>query len=175
MNRIAENLKKIVGAGSAHTLVGKVVKGSVDGCYCDVQPVDGALLKKVRLNAFEDPDKGLLIVPEDDSYVIVTMLSETDAFVSMFSAIKDIVLNVSGNIKINGEKNGPLITIQELTDQLNELVKWCQGHQHKVVFGGGGAVAAGSTPVTGSITTNAPTTNAEFFNIEDYNDDKITH
>ena len=175
MNRIAENLKKIVGAGSAHTLVGKVVKGSVDGCYCDVQPVDGALLKKVRLNAFDDPDKGLLIVPEDDSYVIVTMLSETDAFVSMFSAIKDIVLNVSGNIKINGEKNGALITIQELTDQLNELVEWCRGHRHNVLFGNEGEVVAGSTPVTGSIMTGIPTEEAELFDAEDYKDNKITH
>ncbi|MBQ9435483.1 MAG: hypothetical protein IJU33_05080 [Bacteroidales bacterium] len=171
MNRIAENLKKIVGAGSAHTLVGKVVKGSVDGCYCDVQPVDGALLKKVRLNAFEDPDKGLLIVPEDDSYVIVTMLSETDAFVSMFSAIKDIVLNVSGNIKINGEKNGALITIQELTDALNNLVAWCEKHTHTGSFEG----FIGGSPASGTLTTDAPANGPDRFNSGDYENDKITH
>ena len=75
--------------GDAPFAVGNVVAGSVSGNYCDVQPLDGALIKKVRLNAFKDKT-GILITPADDSFVVVGMLSNTDAYIAMFSEIAKI-------------------------------------------------------------------------------------
>lgn len=70
-------------------LIGTVVTGSVSGNCCDVQPLDGALLKKVRLNACSDK-AGVLATPSDGSFVIVVTLSNTDAFVAMFSEIDKV-------------------------------------------------------------------------------------
>lgn len=80
--------------GDTTFVVGNVVAGSVSDNYCDVQPLDGALIKKVRLNAYKYK-AGILITPSDDSFVVVGMLSNTDAYIAMFSETDKIEVNFS--------------------------------------------------------------------------------
>lgn len=86
-------------------VIGKVMAGSVSGNYCDVQPLDGVLIKKVRLNAAAEK-KGLLMIPADDSFVIVAMLSNVDALVVLYSKIKKLQYSDEGDFQceIEGDK-----------------------------------------------------------------------
>ena len=63
----------------------------------------------------------MVVTPADDSFVLVTLLSETDSFVSQFSDIKKITLDVNEDVILNEGKNDGLIKINDLTDKLNAL------------------------------------------------------
>ncbi len=105
-------------------VIGNVVAGSVSGNYCDVQPLDGALIKKVRLNAYKDKT-GILITPADNSFVIVGTLNNTDAYIAMFSAINKI------NIAFSNEKT--VISVED------EMVKYKDGKNLEVEIADGKA------------------------------------
>jgi hypothetical protein len=71
---------------------------SVDGCYCDVTPVDDSLaaIKKVRLNGSIGV-AGLVVTPKTGSVVLVVMIDEFDSFVGMFSEIEKVkFMDVNG-------------------------------------------------------------------------------
>lgn len=90
MERISDILRKITGGKKAESFVATVEK--VNGRTCDVQPVDEAPLKSVRLNAIISDEVGIVITPIKGSAVLVTKLSEVDSFVSLFSAIEKVEL-----------------------------------------------------------------------------------
>jgi len=80
-------------------------------CYCS--PINGdADLVGVRLIA--DNQTGFLLIPEVDSIVVVSFLSDSSAFVSMVSKVSEI--------QLNGSSFGGLVKITELTTKLNALV-----------------------------------------------------
>jgi hypothetical protein len=83
---------------------------AVNGKTCNVAPLDesGDLLE-MRLQA--DDVTGLLITPKVGSLVFVTMMSKTDGFVSMFSAVE--------KVEINGSEFGGLVNAKELKQQLD--------------------------------------------------------
>lgn len=154
------------GNSSFNTIIGKVIKGSVNGIFCDVKPLDGAELKKVRLNGHTE---GLIVTPADDSFVFVTLLSENDAFVSKFSTIKKVSLDVADDIIINGGNNDGLVKIKELTNKLNALVNSLNtfvstynSHTH--------TVTNGTAAATGAAAISAGT-----FSKSDYENTKIKH
>jgi len=92
-DEIRKALQKILGEnfilGDNSFVIGNVIEGSVSGNYCDVQPLEGATIKKVRLNAYNEK-AGVTVTPKDGSFVIVAMLSNTDAFVAMFSEMQRV-------------------------------------------------------------------------------------
>ncbi|MDR3094923.1 MAG: hypothetical protein LBU62_09840, partial [Bacteroidales bacterium] len=68
---------------------------ATDGATCDVTRVlDGKIVKDVRLNATISESDGLVIVPKAESYVLITNIDCDKWFVSQFSAIEKILLNV---------------------------------------------------------------------------------
>ena len=95
---IRRMLQELVGQKQPATIICKVK--SVDGSTCEVEPIDGAMLKNVMLNANVGNFKGLRITPKTDSYVLVTMLSETDSFVSMYSDIDKIEFDGADGVKV---------------------------------------------------------------------------
>lgn len=162
------------GNSSFNTIIGKVIKGSVSGIFCDVKPLDGAELKKVRLNGHTE---GLIITPADDSFVFVTLLNENDAFVSKFSTIKKVSLDVEDDIIINGGNNDGLVKIKELTDKLNglktsvnDLISAYNSHTHSVSTSGN---ATAQTGTAAEIVSKA--LQAAAFNKSDYENTKIKH
>ena len=79
-------------------------------CYC--VPINGdADIQEVRLMA--NIDNGFLLIPEIDSVVVVSFLSDSSAYVSMVSKVSEI--------QLNGTNYGGLIRVAELTTKLNNL------------------------------------------------------
>lgn len=113
-------------------VIGKVVKGSVNGCACDVQPLDGALLKKVRLNADIDNSKGFNIIPSDDSFVVVSMLSNIDSFVSMYSNIEKWEYKDDHGAEMVIE-NGKISVKNKQTDLFHQIDKLLKGLINAVI------------------------------------------
>lgn len=130
MNDAKSDIRRIIqelaGQRQPVTLICKVT--SVNESKCEVEPLDGALLKDVRLNASVDQFNGLRITPKKDSYVLVTMLSETDAFVSMYSDIDKIEFDGAGGIKVEIKddhislKNDKTSLKDEVDDLLDTLI-----------------------------------------------------
>ena len=76
------------------------------------------------------------------------------------------------DIEINGKENGGLVMIQELTDEINELVKVFNKHKHSVPF----TTAAGSglaIAVLGN--TGKPNSKQTQLKHEAYENKKVTH
>jgi hypothetical protein len=90
METLPDIIRRIVGEQAIDSFVAEV--DTVNGRTCDVLPLDGAALKKVRLNTELAKDVGLLITPVKGSKVLVSMLSEVDGFVSLFSEIEKVQL-----------------------------------------------------------------------------------
>ncbi len=109
---------------------------AVDGATCDVKRIiDGKEIKRVRLNATIKASDGLVIVPKIDSAVLVTKIDSNKYFVSQFSEIEKIILNVTDNIEVNaantitfnGGENGGLTITPELKTQLDKMTKRIDG------------------------------------------------
>jgi hypothetical protein len=79
-------------------------------CYC-IPVNEDADITEVRLMA--NIDNGFLLIPEVDSIVVVSFLSDSSAYVSMVSKVSEI--------QLNGTNYGGLIIVAELTDKLNNL------------------------------------------------------
>ena len=79
-------------------------------CYC--VPLNGdADIINVRLMA--NIDNGFLLIPEVESIVVVSFLSDDSAYVSLVSKVSEI--------QLNGKNFDGLVKVQELTDKLNAL------------------------------------------------------
>jgi len=79
-------------------------------CYC-IPINEDADITEVRLMA--NIDNGFLLIPEVDSIVVVSFLSDSSAYVSMVSKVSEI--------QLNGTNYGGLIRVAELTEKLNNL------------------------------------------------------
>lgn len=79
-------------------------------CYC-IPINEDADITEVRLMA--NIDNGFLLIPEVDSVVVVSFLSDSSAYVSMVSKVSEI--------QLNGTNYGGLIIVAELTEKLNNL------------------------------------------------------
>jgi hypothetical protein len=79
-------------------------------CYC--VPLNGdADIINVRLMA--NIDNGFLLIPEVNSIVVVSFLSDDSAYVSLVSKVSEV--------NLNGKNFDGLVKVQELTDKLNAL------------------------------------------------------
>jgi hypothetical protein len=79
-------------------------------CYC-IPINDDADITEVRLMA--NIDNGFLLIPEVNSIVVVSFLSDSSAYVSLVSKVSEI--------QLNGTNYDGLVRVQELTDKLNNL------------------------------------------------------
>jgi hypothetical protein len=79
-------------------------------CYC-IPINDDADIIDVRLMA--NIDNGFLLIPEVNSIVVVSFLSDSSAYVSLVSKVSEI--------QLNGTNYDGLVRVQELTDKLNNL------------------------------------------------------
>jgi hypothetical protein len=90
------------------SIVCKASDINTTGLTCTATPIDGtAEFFDVRLNA--NGQKGFVLIPKNNSIIIICQTSETSAFVSMVSEVDQIYLN--------GENNGGLIKIDNLKSQ----------------------------------------------------------
>lgn len=158
----ADAIRDIVGGNELSTFVAKVK--SVNGATCEVVRLyDDMLIPDVRLNETSTANQGLIITPKQDSFVLVTAIDGAEFFVSQFSEIENITLDVNTDIIINGGQNGGIVNINDLVDKLNALVQSFNSHTHDVAVGN----AAGTAAATAN--------QASIFNKADFEDTKIKH
>jgi len=109
-----------------------------DKAACDVVPIDGSAdILDVLLLAEESDKIGLIKIPAVDSTVYVTFISKDIAFVSLFSditklniQINDISLTVDqGQISLNGDNLGGLVDAGELKTQIDKNTEAIQAIQ----------------------------------------------
>jgi len=80
---------------------------------CDCKPINGnADFIDVRLNA--NKKKGFVLVPKENSIVIINQISNEEAYISMVSDVDEVLLA--------GDDNGGLIKVTEQTAKLNQLI-----------------------------------------------------
>ena len=140
-----------------YAIVGKVV--SVDGNNIIIDNLEtGARYSNIRLQA--NPGNGVLIIPKEDSFVIVGRLTGNAGYVAMVSDADSIQL-------LDGSYGG-LIKIDELVAKLNALETYTRDlktsldtHTHLGVTTGGGT--SGVPPVP-SVTGIPNTVNADLEN-----------
>lgn len=170
--KCTELLRRVVGTKGFDTWI--CVVTAVGEACCDVERIfDKLKIKNVRLNATVKDNEGLIIYPAKNSYVLVTNIDNDKYFVSQFSQIEKITIDVNSNIVINGGKNEGLVKIKELTVKLNDLINSYNVfvatynlHTHKI------AMVNGVQVVTA--TTNSGSS-AKPFNKSDYENTKIKH
>lgn len=113
---------------------------------CNCTPINGgAVITNVRLMA--DNKTGFLITPKNNSIIVVTMINKYTGYVSMFSEVDEI--------QLNGDINGGIVKITELTTKLNLLVTELQA---QLVLIAAGIVAGGGTYAPATLSTFNKTT-----------------
>jgi hypothetical protein len=125
-------------------------------CYCI--PLNGdADLVGVRLMA--NIDNGFLLIPEVNSIVVVSFLSDDSAYVSLVSKVSEVNLNgknFDGLVKVNDlvEK------LNNLENKVNTIISIYNAHTH-VASSLGTPTTTPVAPVTGTLT---PTIKADLEN-----------
>lgn len=165
---------------------GKAKNIDTDKCTCDVDLGDGLMLYQVKLKARESGnDKGIVIIPKADSYVVAAMVEGTEADwqVIQYDEIDSAAfffknggkceLKDNGEIHLNGSNFGELVKIQQLVDKinqleqkLNELANWSNAHFH-MNGNNGGATAVPF--ITTTVNINPQTS------VNDLKNSKVKH
>lgn len=104
---------------------------------CVVQPFDGsAKIYNVRLQAGEELSKGVFFKPKKGSSVIVSFLSKNFAYVSLFSEIEELFIDIEKIVINQGENKGlvkiadMVSTFNDLITQVNQLQSYISAHVH---------------------------------------------
>lgn len=115
-SNIREILRLIVAEEKVFSKTCKVL--SVDGNFCDVEPIDGSAdILDVTLSP---TGTGVRLKPTIGSFVQVTFISDTEAYISAFSEVDKIEVDCN-DIVFNGGNNDGLVLIQQLVTKLNNL------------------------------------------------------
>lgn len=165
--------------------IGKATNIDSDKCICDVDLGNGASLHAVKLKAIEEgKDKGLVIIPKENTMVCAAMLEGIEANWSLiqYSEIESWQITTSGGAQVtvaddgkvylNGKDHKGLVKVKELTQQLNNIeddinnLKLVFSGWSPVLEDGGGAlkIAAGSwfaQQLTNTIKSDIENTNVQ--------------
>lgn len=121
---IREIILQIIGDKfkTIHGIPCRVTSVDIPNLICDCEPINGdADIKDVRLMA--GTGNGATLIPAVDSIVIVQMISDVSAYVSMFSqlsAIKFLDGSFAGLVKVN-----ELVTkLNRIEDRVNVISTW---------------------------------------------------
>lgn len=155
---IKKAIQTLAGEVDINTVVCKVSNIDTTKNTCTCTPIDGtAEILGVRLMA--GSSKGFLIIPKDNSIVIVNMINSFTGYVSMFSEVDKIYLNgdtYSGLVKIDDLVN----KLNALENKVNALVLFTQTHIHS-----GGTISGSTGTATPLVTGNlTPTTKNDLEN-----------
>ena len=100
-----EALREFVKKSPIYCKVGKVT--AVDGSTCEVTLVEdeNVVFKDVRLKAHVEGDKSIVIKPQMNSFVLIGLLSSTDAFLAMYDQVDSISVKMFDHVLLL-DKNG---------------------------------------------------------------------
>lgn len=134
--KAAKLLREITRSKANQIYVCTVV--SVDGAKCNAMPIDGtAEFADVRLNAVTSGSAGVIITPLVNSIVVVNQISSVDSYVSQFSEIEkieieigDFKIRLNANEMVFNEGDLGLPKIDKLIEKINRLEDKLKNHQH---------------------------------------------
>lgn len=98
MSDIKTALKSIISLpGEVYSLVGTVVAVDDSKRVCDVEPINGdAIIYDVRLQAAQEKEDGIVLIPAQGSEVIVTFLGPNDGYVAQRTIVDKILIVIEG-------------------------------------------------------------------------------
>jgi len=163
-----------------YSLIGKAVNVDPDKRICDFEPIDDIATREgVRLQSVISETKGFVLIPKENSDIIVTFLNRSTGFVSLTSELEKIIWDADST-QVNGGDNGGLINIQPLINKINQLENAL--NNHIAIFNSHihittATVAATPTPGIIAPTTPGDTTNTitPITQKSDLEDTKFTH
>jgi hypothetical protein len=120
-------IRRIAGTGGGRasggfaTYAARVV--SVSAAVCTVKRVlDDKEINDVRLNAVIKDSEGLVIAPTVDSYVLITSIDGDKWFVSQFSGIEKITLNVVDTVEVNAGGENLKSVLSDFIDEVAKII-----------------------------------------------------
>ena len=134
INTIRDAIRYIAKLDDPYSVVCKVYDIDLNTMLCNCEPLEdssaedkSAVLIGIKINA--DNKTGFVLVPKDESIVVVTLTSNVDGFISMVSDVDEIYLN--GNNHDGLVKVGDLVTkLNNLENKVNEIIGLYNTHVH---------------------------------------------
>lgn len=136
---IKDAIREIAKPRDTYSIVCTVSDIDVTNKLCNCTPINGeAVLMNVRLSA--NNNKGFMLIPKNDSIVVVTLINNTTGYVAMCSEVDEVWLN--------GNNYNGIVKIDEQTAKLNQLVAELQA---QLVLIATGITGAGGTYTPGTL------------------------
>jgi len=80
-----------------YSIIGKAVNVDSDAGTCDLEPIeDEAPRAGIRLQAVINGNTGFVLIPKEDSFIVVSFFDRTTGFVSLTSEIEKIHFEAGG-------------------------------------------------------------------------------
>lgn len=117
-------IRKLSKSEKHESILGKVLSVDTDKKTCTVQPLDDQPnILQVRLNANESPEKGTVIIPKTNSFVIVGRTALEQPHIVMFSEV-DSIETIINNTEYKLDRNGLKLTVgdNDLKEGLSDLL-----------------------------------------------------
>lgn len=157
--KIRKSIKELAGATDLKFETYAAIVTSVNGATCCVKRIlDNKHVENVRLNTNVREKKGLVIVPKVGSDVLVTNIDDSASFVSQYSEIEKIELNVDSEIIINGGHNYGLVEVRKLEENLGKIKTYLKALEE--------SLSASITGLGGTLALTSFATNMSFVNME---------
>lgn len=157
--KIRKSIKELADATDLRFETYAAIVTSVNGATCNAKRVlDDKIVERVRLNTNVQEEKGLIIVPKVGSDVLITNIDGGASFVSQYSKIEKIELNVDSTIIINGGQNGGLVEIGKLEENLEKIKTYLKDLET--------AISASITGLGGAFEMVLPANDIFFVNME---------
>lgn len=103
-----------------YSVLGKAVNVDEDARTCDLEPIEAnAPRAGIRLQAAESGTTGIVLIPKEGSFIVVSFFDKTTGFVSLTSELEKILIDTD-LVQYNGGTNGGLINIDDLVTQMNK-------------------------------------------------------
>lgn len=103
-----------------YSIVGRAVNVDEVTRTCDLEPIeDEAPRAGIRLQSAESGTTGIVLIPKEDSFIVVSFFDRTTGFVSLTSELEKILIDTD-LVQFNGGDNGGLINIDDLVTQMNK-------------------------------------------------------
>lgn len=172
LNEIVKNRDEI------YSIVAKVTEVDEDTRTVDVEPLNGdAEIFGVRLQADQESESGVVIIPKVETNVVVTFLNKSTGFVSLVTEVDKIHVTSEteitidcDDITINGGDNDGMVIVGELVTKLNNIENWISqfatvwsSHVHTDPISGstGTTVSPAPTPPTSTMQSDLENTNVK--------------
>lgn len=120
---IRQSIKTLAKTDLYESILGTVVSVDIDKKTCVVQPLDDLpQMLDVRLSAVESPEKGIIVIPAKDSFVIVGQTANEQPHILMYSEVDSVSILIE-NTDYKIDSNGLKLSVgnNDLKEGLEEL------------------------------------------------------